>query len=501
MQYGLSVTLGDFYGRKSTKDDGRSIAGQEADYRTDCAEQGDEIGRIFADQDRSASRYAKRSRPDYEALLAHIRAGECRKLYLWEASRGSRDLGDWVAFLELCRRYDTLIRVISHRQTYDVKIRRHWRTLAEEGIDSADESEKIAERTRRGKREAAEAGRPASRIAFGFQRRYDEKTGQFAEQVEHPDKAPIVREIVTELAAGVGAGRIARMLNARIEVLPEGFIGPPRHLALAPEGGLWTDRQVRQIAVKPSYAGLRVHKEEVIGSGCWRPVVDPIVWRTAQAILTAPGRKPNMNTRLAHWLTGAVQCSECRSMLRAVNRADKTPAYQCRTCFKVSASARALEGIIEPLVLNRLARIDAAKLFAPRSDDAAILAAIADEEALRERLADFRAEAAKPDGLSAAAVAEAERGLLPKIDAAAAKVRRLSLPPSLSHLATVDVVADWGDMSVSLRRDVVLASADVVLTPGATRGGPRFDMRRLSRSRWRNDTKTWEQRWQAEDVG
>jgi len=472
----------DFYGRKSTKDDGRSVASQEKDFRSDCVDEGHEIGRVFADPDRSASRYARKPRPDYDELLKHIQAGDCELLSLWESSRGSRDLGDWVRLLDLCRKHRVLIRIISHGRTYDVRVRRDWRTLADEGVDSADESEKISERVRRGKRMAAADGRPCARLAYGFIRVYDER-GKFVEQIEHPEQAPIVREIVTAIKDGKSSGQIAKRLNAR---------GVP-----TPLGGPWTDKQVRQIAIKPSYAGLRVHQGEVIGPGSWEPIVDPAIWQAAVAILTAPGRKAKADSTLVHWLTGAVSCGLCGHALGTTPRRGFGTSYACRNCHRVSASARGLESTIEQIILPRLRREDAAELFVPRADIETVRAAMDEEKALRDRLAAFHAEAGKINGLSPAAIAAAERDLNPQIEAAAAKVRRLSAPSDCEELEGIDIAENWEDLSVRTRRNVVRRIADVRLAPGTKGDGPRFNPLRLSGSRWINDERTWGEIWDS----
>src|SRR5262245_17757248 len=104
----------DLYLRKSTKDEGRSVARQEAEL-TDAAGRHDlTVGRIFVDPDFSASRYRRRERPDYAALLEHVRHGGCEVLGIFEASRGSRDLTEWSAFLDLCRKHKVRIWVSSH---------------------------------------------------------------------------------------------------------------------------------------------------------------------------------------------------------------------------------------------------------------------------------------------------------------------------------------------------------------------------------------------------
>lgn len=480
MHYAPSMTVADFYARKSNKDDGRSVASQEEEYRDDCTAEGLTPGRTFADPDKSASRYARKPRPDYAALLEHVRSGGCEMLSLWEASRGSRKLGEWVDFIDLCRTKGVLIRVISHRHTYDPRKRRDYRTLAEEGIDSADESEKISERTRRGKRAAAKAGRPDARLAYGFRRIYDDR-GKFMEQVEHPVQGPVVKEIIEAVADGAVFAQIAASLNTR------GI--------KAPLGGLWTGPQVRSIAVKPSYAGLRVYQGEVFGDGCWDPIVDPDIWIKAHLILISPGRKTNNDSTLTHWLTGAVHCGLCSGPLGSSTRPWGAVAYRCRGCHRVSTGAQGLEAVLRPLILQRLGRRRELAAFLPQQDTAGLAAANKELKQLKDRLNEFRAEGRKPDGLSAAAVAEAEHGLSPLIAAAQAKVTRLSLPPELAELEGVDLVAEWDSFPARVQRDLTKLFAHIVLAPGSKDGGRRFDQWRLAESRWVGDKRTWGEIW------
>lgn len=480
------MTVADFYGRKSSKDDGRSIAGQEDDWRADCAANDLRPGLVFADANRSASRYARRPRPDYGSLLDHIRSGSCHTLALWESSRGSRNLGDWVAFLELCREKGTLIRIITHDRTYDVRRRRDWRTLAEEGIDSADESEKTSERVRRGKRKAALEGRPTSRLAFGWKRIYNER-GELIDQVEMPGEGDVVREIIKGVAGRQSQGAIARALNAR------GIT--------TPEGKQWTAGHVHAIARRASYAGLRVHQGKIVGPGSWQPLIDPAIWHKAQHVLDEPGRRTVEDSRLKNWLTGVIACGmdNCTGRLsRAVGRG--YPLYACRGCYRINVAAHIIEGFLEPLILARLAAADGAALFLPATDDAAVAAARAELDQLETRLADFRAEGAKADGLSAAAVAQAERGLIPKIEVLQATIRRLTLPPALADLEGVDIVAEWHTFGPHVRREIVMALAELVIGPSTRRGRYAFDRTRLARSRWTGDQRTWGDIWAAEGL-
>lgn len=489
----------DFYGRKSNNDDGRSVEGQEDEYLEDCEAEGFAVGRRFADPDRSASRYSRQPRPDFNALVEHIEAGNCQILSMWEPSRGSRRLGQWIDFLDLCRKQKVLIRIISHGRTYDISVRRDWRTLADDGVDAADESEKISERTRRGKRKAARQGRPVGRLAFGWQRVFDER-GKFVEQVPHPEQGPIVQEIFARVADGEPFAIIAESLNKRKvpapqRPCPDTCKRDHRHFAA---GAPWTDRQVRVLTTHASYAGRRIHQGHDVGEGVWEPLVEPEVWQAVQARLTARNGLHN-DVRLSHWLAGVILCGACEQQrLHAGVRGKGNYAYQCRKagCYKTSGSARGLEGFIEPLILGRLGQPDAAPVFQPANDSAAIKQAKAEEKELREQLDGYyKAAGRRGAGITPTGLAAIEREMLPQIEAAAAKVRRLSTPAALAKYADVDLVAKWPDMDARPRREIVVALVDLVLEPGSKGGGPKFDPSRLGRSRWVGDPLTWGERW------
>lgn len=491
--------VADFYGRKSNKDDGRSVSQQEADYDSDCDAQGFTRGRKFADPDKSASRFATKIRPDFQELLDHLRTGDCEMLSMWESSRGSREVVEWFTLINLCRQRGILIRIISHARTYDVRVRRDWRTLADDGVDSADESEKISERVIRGKRASATKGLPTARLAFGFRRIYDDR-GKFIKQVENPEQAKIVREIFAKYAEGKSGRSIAASLNQRgiptpARLCPEGCEADHRHYFGSP----WTANQVRQIAIKPSYAGQRVHRGQVIGSGLWEPIVGADLWREVNAILSKPGRKSLNDKTLRYWLSGAMFCPECLGKISTWQRAHGQRAYGCRTCFASSAPADDVEAFIEPMILNRLRRPDAKHLFSDSADSGELAEAEHEFKVLADRLAEFRAEGAKPFGLSASAVATAEAGLTPLIEAAKAKVDRATKPSALAaKLKGINVAKEWGTLPVKVRREIVLRLAYIVLGRG-TKTGPRvFDPARLAPSRWTGDSRTWGELW-AED--
>lgn len=467
----------DLYLRKSTKDEGRSVERQLAEL-TDAAErEALTIGRVFVDPDFSASRHRRRERPDFAALVEYIRSGACRVLGILEVSRGSRDAAEWFAFLDLCRTRGVRIWVSTHERVYDLARRRDWRALADEGVDAADESEKIRERVLSGKRKAAREGRPPGRLQYGFRRVYDER-GKLVRQEAHPQEAPVVAEMVRRIAEGDSLAVIARDFNERGLTMPG--------------GSPWAGRFIRQMVLRPSYAGRLVHQGQDVGPASWEPIVDVAQWRKAVAVLTRPERRTTTRgTELAHWLTNAATCGTCRTTkLRARTTGTKRGriTYTCDECGMV-VGANALEGFVERVLLIRLGLPDALAAATRRPDDAATLAAERELAELEAQLAEWRS-LAKARKVSPASFAEFEGDLLPRIEAARERVRRLTMPPEHADLPVVDVPARWPGLSAELKRRYVRALVDLVVMPAARRG-PVFDPARLYGSRWRGDALTW----------
>ncbi|GIJ51284.1 hypothetical protein Val02_81700 [Virgisporangium aliadipatigenens] len=463
----------DPYLRKSK---GMSVERQLADITEAADAEGLTLGRTFADPDRSASRHRRREREDFAALVEHIQSGDCRMIGIAEASRGSRDLTEWSGFLDLCRAQKVRILVSTHERVYDLRRRRDWRALVDEGVDAADESEKLSERVRSGKRQAARDGKPAGRLAYGFIRTYD-VTGQFVAQLPHPEQAPVVAEMVRRIAEGEALHAIAADLNARGITMAGG----------AP----WRGPLVRQTVLRPAYIGRRVHHGEDVGDATWEPIVDVDEWHRAEAILRHPNRRSTTRgSALTHWLTNVPRCGGCttgRLVAKTQGASGRPTRYACGACNGVFVHAGRLEDFVQELVLGRLAQPDALAALQP-ADDPAAREAERTVTKLKERLEEHYAEA-RVGRLSARGLAVVEAGLLADIAAAESRARRVVLPAALRDVDPAQVIEKWPTMAAKSRRVYTMALVELVVGP-AIRRGPGFDRRRLAESRWTGDSMT-----------
>ncbi|MBV9060989.1 MAG: recombinase family protein [Pseudonocardiales bacterium] len=196
----------------------RSLDEQHADHQRLAAEQGWSLDQAsYRDASASASRYARKSRDGFDRLIADLAQDRfgAQVLMVWESSRGSRRVSEWVSLLEWCERRGVRIHVYTHSRTYDPANGRDRRSLLEDAVDGEYESSKISARARRAVAANAVAGRPSGRIPYGYRRVFDPQTRQLIAQEPEPAEAAVVAELFGRLVAGHSLHSIARDFATR----------------------------------------------------------------------------------------------------------------------------------------------------------------------------------------------------------------------------------------------------------------------------------------------
>ena len=450
----------------------RSQDEQHAENARACAERGIGLGVAYREAgSASASRYARKARDDFPRLLTDLRQGRfaAQVLVLWESSRGSRKVGEWVTLIELCETAGVSILVTTHGRVYDPGNARDRRSLLEDAVDSEYESSKVSARVRRNAAANAAAGRPHGRAPFGYRRRYDERTRVLVAQEPDPDEAPVVVELFVRVRAGHSLAGIARDFTARGIVNDSGKPFSAQHL--------------RSLAVTATYAGIRVHRPSTsrgprnrsviaLGGpgvsqtpGTWPGLVSVEEFLAVREILTDPARVTTKPGKARHLLSMIARCGACGAPLAVTFRARPDGEYQCHHGGHVRAGKVELDEYAQPAILGYLARPDVHAALTAGGGDAAG----GELAQARERLALARAElgalrdAVSAGALSVATLVSVEPGLLARIGADEAEEARLTTPSFLQGLITpgADVAARWEQMPVSARRDV----ARTILTP------------------------------------
>jgi DNA invertase Pin-like site-specific DNA recombinase len=394
----------------------------------------------------SASRYGRKVRPGYAALVDDLEADRfaASTLILWEPSRGSRRLSEWSRLLELLEDRGVDLFVTSHGRGYDLANPRDRRSLAEDGVDSEYESGKTSIRMRRARAAEAANGLPHGRVPYGYRRDYRVSPSGHRElvgQVPEPAEAAVVRELYQRIAEGHSIRSIARDFAAR---------GIERR-----SGGAFTPAHLRKIATTAAHAGLRTHHGSLT-EATWAPIVDRALWHRVQAILTDPARLTYRPGRARHLLSMIARCAECGGPLAVISHRGR-PTYTCRDGGHVRVGEADLDEHVTEVILDYLARPDVYREIRSSGHDhdedlANARAVTATVRAEHNDLADLvgRGE------VSATLAARAEPAILRRLRVAEETERHLATPSALRSLITPgrDVAKRWKAAPVAARREV-----------------------------------------------
>jgi hypothetical protein len=311
------------------------------------------------------------------------------------------------------------------------------------GSIARHESDHKSERVRRALQQNATAGRSHGRVAYGWTREHAPDGA--VREVIVPEQAAVIRRITDALLAGDSLRSITAALNDE---------GVP-----SPTGKPWVKGMVRAVVLRERNAGLRTHRGEVVGDGAWEPILDRGRFEQLRAVLSDPQRRTSTGTAAAHLLSGIARCGVCGATLRvALNR--RVPSYRCSERGCVIRRRDDIDDLVVGVVTARLARPDAAGLFA-RRDDPERAAALAEAGQLRARL-DDAADQYADGAIDARQLERITARLRPQLAQAEARMRTVDSTPLLDGLAGVpDIGAVWDQLPLSRRRAVVALLLDI----------------------------------------
>jgi DNA invertase Pin-like site-specific DNA recombinase len=420
-------------------------------------------GQPYSDVSLSASRYARKVRGDFARLLADLEHGRfgADLLVLWESSRGSRRVGEWATLVDLLEDARVKVHVATHGRTYDPRNPRDRRTLMEDAVDAEYASGKASDAIQRAAKATAERGEAWGRIPFGYRRTYDPVTRRLVSQDPDPGEAAVVREVFTRLRRGDTLHGIARDFAAR---------------GITTRAGRpFTPQAIRNLALRPVYAGLRVHEPgnregryrgslDALTAATWPALVDRETFTVVRGMLLDPGRKTSRPGRGKHLLSLIAACDICGSELTATFRYGARQ-YVCRGRACVRVDADGLDTVAERAIVAYLARPDVIAGLRVAGDDSPELAQVrADLVAARTELADWR-RLAKERKVTAESFAEIEPGIVRSVTDLEARETELSTPSALLVIPPGrDAARRWAAAEMPARRQVarLLLSRQVI---------------------------------------
>nr|WP_267964971.1 recombinase family protein [Streptomyces fulvoviolaceus] len=416
----------------------------------------DEIDAVLGEPYRdigSASRYAKKSRDDFDRLTDDLRthafgdAGDV--LMIWENSRGSRKTGEWCTLIDLCEEGGYKIHVTSHGRTYDPTNGRDRKSLLEDAVDSEFESYKTHRRVLRDVTSAAADGKPHGVCPYGYLREYKMIKGRMkpVRQYVDPEAAPNVVELFERLRAGHSFRTIAADWAARGIASRRG----------TPFGAA----TLRGMATKVAYIGQRSHHGRTT-QATWPAITDDPAFEgtfwAVQAIITDQARRTVRPGGARHAFSSVLRCDVCSEAMTVTYRRaggkDQPAAYQChgKGCTRINKDA--VDEIVTGEIIAYLSRPEIHKELAADDGESPELHAVRAELArVRPQLAEM--EEATPETLAEGRVlARMIEAKEEEIAALEIRERELSTPPALVGVPADDVAGWWKGAEVSTRRAV-----------------------------------------------
>lgn len=232
-------------------DHGTSLTSQERDVRAYCEQVGDTLSTLITDG--AVSGYDV-DRSSLEALDALVKARAVQKVIFPHFDRMSRTAWVGLRYLDEWAELGVQVVFLNRPHADAANPDERLMTTIEAGM-AEREGHRIKERTMRGKRSKAEAGKiPGSFRAFGYdairkwQTHLPEFAGRDGQLTINPTEAETVRELFQRFAAGETLRELCRWLAER---------GIRTKL-----GNAWTASPLRNLLLNPLYLGeLRWHQQ------------------------------------------------------------------------------------------------------------------------------------------------------------------------------------------------------------------------------------------------
>lgn len=346
-------TIAFLYARISEdpRDRRRGVNRQMSDLRAFAQENAWEVGGEYIENDVSA--HSGEERPEYDRLMAdaieaarqpsvrvvvvgyHPSRVWRRRVERAQAIEDLRHAKCWVAF--------------ESGGLFNMAKASDRSQLASLGESDTAESEVKSERVARAALERAQEGRANGPVSYGWRRQYEyDDRGQVSgfHDVEDPEQAPIVREIVTRLLSGASLLGITADLNARGVPAPgAGMQLKRRAVGQNADGSLWNKTSVKKLALRPANVGIRVH-QGVEYKAEWPALITDEQYAQLKNLFAERAVVRELPGARKHLLTwGEVAtCGPCGSLFRVAPRATRSAERSSRrtsaTRTAVSAGTR-----------------------------------------------------------------------------------------------------------------------------------------------------------------
>jgi DNA invertase Pin-like site-specific DNA recombinase len=440
-----------------------AVARQEQECRALAERLGLTVVHTYTDNDISAT--TGKVRPDFEAMLK----AQPEAIIAWHQDRLLRLTKDLLRVIDLNVPVYTVT-----SGTLDLTTPAGRAVAITVAAWSQYEGEQKATRQVAANVQRAVNGVHSGRTGYGYRR-------EGTAIVLHPDEATTIRSAVARVLDGESLRAICKDLDAQQAPTPG-------------RGARWNSTTLKQLLLRPSLAGLTVHRGQVVGRApADSPrVIDEDTHERIKAVLTDPVRRTAPHGRAPKYLLGGIaRCGRCGGvMARAVGRMTTTktggtkrqpPSYVCSECYRVRRKQTDVDALVEGIVVGRLQMPDAAQLFAT-GDPAALQEARDTIEAVDARLSNAADMFATGDINASQLARISERLRADRVQAVAAV--EAALPAAVpAALMSGQAAEAWAALSMDSKRAVLTSLVTVTIQPSGS--GKAFDPDTVQ-VRWRS---------------
>lgn len=379
-----SLPEADIYVRISSANDTDGVERLVKDCQATAAHVGWHVPpeRVFIDNDISASRYTKKRRPAYDAVLDRISTGVTKRLITWHTDRMHRRPVELESFIDLVEEHGVEI-MASKVGKIDLTTPSGRAMARVLGALAAFESEHKSDRIRSRHAEiAGEGGWHGGIRPFGY-RGGRAKDGNVHEIVE--SEAAEIRRIADAVIRGQSLRSLAIELNERgVKTVT---------------GKTWSSAHLRSVLTRNRLAGLREHRGKIVAEAAWPAILDRPTFDALKTILEDParntgggGRRGRVPTSLGTGIYVCGVCGEPRLRLGSNNR--RRSVYKCgnvamsNEAGHVARTADSLDAYVEGVLLEKLSEpgVIEAMCGVIDSDDEELAAMSREQATIRPRL-------------------------------------------------------------------------------------------------------------------
>lgn len=290
---------------------GLGVDRQLEDCTAIVAEHGGTVVAIYRDNDLTASK-VEIVRPDFERMLRDMELGLFDAVAVYQWDRLEREGMTRERFIALAGK--SKVDVFTAADHGHTALSSHTGRFVARIVGALAQAERdqTSERVSREMDQRAALGQwMGGTIPYGYRMGTDAK-GRSTKTLElRGDEAAVLRELAAGVLEGRSLGSLARELETR--EVPSA------------KGGRWQATTIRSLLLRPTTAGLRLHRGTLYPMADVEPILDRATWERVQAVLSQPERRANRD--------GAMGMHLCISLVRGPG-GDKGTTSIVKTPYK-----------------------------------------------------------------------------------------------------------------------------------------------------------------------